>query len=161
MYRQIIMNSEDANFQRIIWRNSSDQPYDHYRLTTVAYGTASAPFLATKTLQKLGQQNEEEFPEAAHIIQNHFYVDDLMSGGDDLNESLKLQQQIIQILQSGGLELRKWASNHKDLLSNIPMHQQELNSVNLPEESQAIKTLGLNWNPINDFFLFSGSFTTC
>lgn len=154
MYRQILMHPKDSNFQRIIWRKSSDEPYDHYRLTTVAYGTASAPFLATKTLQKLGQENEEKFPEAAHIIQNHFYVDDLMSGGDNLEVSLRLQGEIIQILQSAGLELRKWASNHKDLLSNIPRHQQELNSVNLPEESQAIKTLGLNWNPINDFFYF-------
>lgn len=154
MYRQILMHPEDTNFQRILWRKSSDQPYDHYRLTTVAYGTASAPFLATKTLQQLGKENEENYPEAAHMIQNHFYVDDLMSGGNNLEEATNLQQQIIQILQSGGFELRKWASNQKELLSNIPIHQQELHSVNVPEESQAIKTLGLNWNPIHDFFYF-------
>jgi hypothetical protein len=47
MYRQVVVHPEDRDLQRILWRYSSEEPIQEYRLTTVTYGTSSAPFLAT------------------------------------------------------------------------------------------------------------------
>lgn len=51
MYRQIWVRKQDAEFQRIVWRDAEDKPIRDYKLTTVTFGTASAPYLATRALQ--------------------------------------------------------------------------------------------------------------
>ncbi|CAG7716987.1 unnamed protein product, partial [Allacma fusca] len=44
MYTHIWIHSDDYNYQRIIWRNRRTEPIQHYKLITVTYGEASAPF---------------------------------------------------------------------------------------------------------------------
>lgn len=79
----------------------------------MTYGTASAPYLATRVIQQVGKEAIDEFPEAAKIILRDFYVDDLMTGGDDLKQTQQLQQQVISILKDAGFDLRKWSSNNQ------------------------------------------------
>jgi len=45
----------------------------------LTYGTLSAPFLATRCLKKLANDNEQ-YPRAAQVLNNDFYFDDLSSG---------------------------------------------------------------------------------
>jgi hypothetical protein len=80
MYRQIVVHPQDRDLQRILWRYSTDKPIQEYRLTTVTYGTSSAPFLATHCLKKPADDNEQQYPRAAQVLSNDFYVDDLLSG---------------------------------------------------------------------------------
>jgi len=51
MYRQITVHQDDRNLQRILWRDK--QEIKEYRLNTVTYGLACAPFLAIRTLRQL------------------------------------------------------------------------------------------------------------
>jgi hypothetical protein len=60
--------------QRILWRYSTEDPIEEYRLTTVTYGTASAPFLATRCLKKLADDIQRQYPKAAEVLNNDFYV---------------------------------------------------------------------------------------
>jgi hypothetical protein len=62
MYRQIIVHPLDRDLQKILWRYSSEQPIQEYRLNTVTYGTSRATFLATCCLKKLAEYNQERFP---------------------------------------------------------------------------------------------------
>jgi len=80
MYRQVAMDPQDRNLQRILWRYSTNEPIQEYQLTTVIYGTASAPFLATRCLRKLAEYNLTSHPKAAQVLRDDFYVDDLISG---------------------------------------------------------------------------------
>ncbi|GFU95960.1 pro-Pol polyprotein [Trichonephila clavipes] len=57
MYRQITL--QDSDFQRIVWRNSPFKPNQDFRLTRLAYGTASAPYLAIKCLQQLALNEKQ------------------------------------------------------------------------------------------------------
>lgn len=52
MYRQILLDEEDQNYQRILWINNRTQKIEEYQLTTVTYGTSPAPFLAIETVVK-------------------------------------------------------------------------------------------------------------
>ena len=70
MYRQIIIHPQDRNLQRILWRHSSEQPIQEYQLTTVTYGTSAAPFLATRCLKKLADDNQRKYPKAAQVLSN-------------------------------------------------------------------------------------------
>lgn len=40
MYRQIWVRPQDAEYQRIVWRDSEKAPLCDYKLTTVTFGTA-------------------------------------------------------------------------------------------------------------------------
>lgn len=53
MYRQILLNKQQRDLQRIIWRESPHDNIEHFVLKTVTYGTSSAAYLATKSLQQL------------------------------------------------------------------------------------------------------------
>ncbi|GFX25928.1 uncharacterized protein TNCV_2899531 [Trichonephila clavipes] len=80
MFRQIKVHEEDVDWQRILWRDSPTEPIREYRLTTVTYGTSSAPFLSTRTLRQLAVDEQENYPAASRATLSHFYVDDLLSG---------------------------------------------------------------------------------
>ncbi|GFX85717.1 DUF1758 domain-containing protein [Trichonephila clavipes] len=80
MYRQIIIDQEDQNFQRIMWRESKDSRIREYKLCTVTYGTTSAPYLATRSLFQTGLDLERDDPAVSSLIKESFYIDDLMAG---------------------------------------------------------------------------------
>ncbi|XP_055522612.1 uncharacterized protein LOC129716801 [Wyeomyia smithii] len=62
MYRQIGVHPDDQPLQKILWRKNTSDPIATFQLQTVTYGTASAPFLATRTLVQLAEDEGEAFP---------------------------------------------------------------------------------------------------
>ncbi|GFU21901.1 integrase catalytic domain-containing protein [Trichonephila clavipes] len=72
MFRQIKVHEEDVDWQRILWRDSPTEPIREYRLTTVTYGTSSAPFLSTRTLRQLAIDEQENYPAASRATLSHF-----------------------------------------------------------------------------------------
>jgi hypothetical protein len=150
MYRQILIHTEDRNLQRILWRTSPDEHIKEYQLNTVTYGTACAPFLATRCLNKLADDNQEHYPQSAQAIHNDFYVDDLLSGSATIEAAIQLRDSITTVLQTAGLTLRKWASNSQPFLNDIPEESREsLQRLSL-DKKDIISTLGLHWLPKTD-----------
>jgi hypothetical protein len=127
MYCQIVVHPQGRDLQRILSRYSSEEPIQEYRLSTVTYGTTSAPFLATWCLKKLADDNQRHYPRAAQVLSNDFCVDDLLSGTSTLEEAIKVQQEVSALLHTAGLQLRKWASYHAAFLKTIPKELQEIN----------------------------------
>lgn len=156
MYRQIIVAPNDRPLQRILWRNSSADPIRTFQLNTVTYGTACAPYLATKTLQTLSQAGVSTHPEAAAILGRDFYMDDMLTGVDTISEGQRVCQQITDLLASGGFHLRKWASNNREIIKHLPENLLDERTIfEIDSNSAVIKTLGLKWNVSNDVFLFT------
>ncbi|GFX32018.1 integrase catalytic domain-containing protein [Trichonephila clavipes] len=122
----------------------ADAPVKTYKLATVTYGTVSAPFLATKTLRALADEEKAEFPDAADVICNDSYMDDILSGESTLEGAKKLQTRLSQLLQRGGFELHKWVSNSPELLKDL-----STSSYVFDKEFQdaPVKTLGMLWDP--------------
>ncbi|XP_071039853.1 uncharacterized protein [Parasteatoda tepidariorum] len=145
MYRQIRMNNEDSDFQRMFWRFNPDDDLQVYRLLTVTYGTACAPFLAVRTLKQLANDEEVSFPEASKVLQDEFYIDDLLSGADSIAEAKQLATDLNALLERGGFNLRKWASNCSEVFNNIPDHALACRDI-LIKETQSHKILVLFWN---------------
>ncbi|GFW89572.1 uncharacterized protein LOC103569155 [Trichonephila clavipes] len=90
----------EINFAWCLTDLQSPQPIQDFRLTRVAYDTASAPYLAIKCLQQLPLNEINNFPLASKEALNDFYVDDLMSVANSLSEALELQNQLTQMLSS-------------------------------------------------------------
>ena len=154
MYRQILVAPEDRPYQRIVWRENPKMPLKQFELVTVTYGTASAPFLARRSLLWLADRFRNEFPAAADIITNNTYMDDSFAGGDSLEEALLQKNELISLLKIGGFKLRKWVANKPELLSEIPKEDWNIPSSIIIEEEGSTKTLGLWWQPWEDFFHF-------
>ncbi|GFS78863.1 hypothetical protein NPIL_325681 [Nephila pilipes] len=66
--------------------------------------TVSAQFLATRTLKTLADEERVDFPDAADVIFNDIYMDDVLSGESTLEGAKRLQiNNISQLLLRGYL----------------------------------------------------------
>ncbi|XP_055590213.1 uncharacterized protein LOC129742346 [Uranotaenia lowii] len=156
MYRLVRVHPDDTGYQRIFWRENPKHPLQVLELTTVTYGTASAPFQATRCLIQLADDEGDKFPKVADILRHDCYVDDIMSGSDNIDEVIEIQRQLKAILLKGGFPVHKWCSNSTQLLDHIPVNEQETtkryDELNINE---AIKVLGVLWVPSTDQLLIA------
>ncbi|XP_068896106.1 uncharacterized protein [Tenebrio molitor] len=149
MFRQILMQESHRDYQRILWRDDQSKPLEMYRLKTVTYGTACAPFLAVRSLQQLAHENIQKYPLASKIILRDFYMDDLLTGTNSLNEAIQIRDEITSILKGGGFQLCKWASNCAELLPKSTDSSEISKFITLDLQADT-KTLGLLWNCATD-----------
>ncbi|GFW76694.1 uncharacterized protein TNCV_4944111 [Trichonephila clavipes] len=84
---------------RILWKESPEDPVKTFEMKTVTYGTVSAPFLARRTLLQLSRDEEKNFPLAAPILRENFYMDDVLCGAASLMEVKALKNQLSGILK--------------------------------------------------------------
>lgn len=154
MFRAIWVAPADQQLQQIVWRESPKQPIRSYQLTTVTYGTKAAPFLAMMTLKRLATDEREQFPEASKVLEESFYMDDLVHGTHTIENGKKLIADLKQLLKNGGFNLRKWSANNQELLEDISeQHNNDKIVFNFRTEN-TLKTLGLCWNSREDKFTF-------
>ncbi|GFW86480.1 integrase catalytic domain-containing protein [Trichonephila clavipes] len=99
-------------------KHDADAPVKTYKLATVTYGTVSAPFLATRTLKALADEEKAEFPDAADVICNDSYMDDILSGESTLRVLKNSKPDYLNYYRSG-FELHKWVSNSPELLKRF------------------------------------------
>ncbi|GFW03952.1 integrase catalytic domain-containing protein [Trichonephila clavipes] len=150
MYRQILINPDQQDLQRIIWKHGLDAEILTYRLKTVTYGLSNAPFLAIRTLQQLANDEKSRFPLASETLLYDTYMDDIVSGAPDLETAQQLQSQLKDALQSCGMNLHKWSSNSPELLnSSLSSDLEHSFSTDI---DLSVKTLGISWKPFEDCF---------
>ncbi|XP_063545181.1 uncharacterized protein LOC134753270 [Cydia strobilella] len=152
MYRQIYVREDQRSLQQILWRSDPTQPINQYKLNTVTYGTASAPWLATRTLKQLGIDCKDEL--ARETILHDFYVDDYITGHDNEQTLIHTCQNVISELEPAHFHLRKWRSNKPSILNQIINENNYDDLLNLNNDEYA-KTLGLLWACKRDTLLFS------
>lgn len=154
MYRQINIADDQQDLQRIIWRESPNLPLSEYKLKTITYGTANAPYLAIRTLFQLASDENIGYPRACEVIKNCFYVDDVMHGAHDINELIEIYNELRAVMSNAGMNLRKWTANSDAFLNMIPESDRELTFNN-----NTVKALGLRWNPITDNLKYKVNFS--
>ena len=59
------------------------EPITDYRLLTVTYGTAAAPYLALRVLEQLKDDEGAEFPLAVPVLRHQTYVDNCAFGAKE------------------------------------------------------------------------------
>lgn len=158
MYRQVKVTESDSDFQRILWRDETGS-LQHYRLLRITFGTASAPYLAVRALQQLAHDEGEDLKAASERVLRDFYMDDLMTGCQTVEEGLKIYKEINEMMIRGGFELQKWVSSDGDLLERmgkVKGEQEGKLEIGSEKESEKVmKVLGLTWNNATDEFEYS------
>ncbi|XP_029156123.1 uncharacterized protein LOC114946183 [Nylanderia fulva] len=151
MFRQIRVHPKDIDYQRILWRPTEDATIQHYRLLTVTYGLAPAPYLAMRVLKQLALDEGVNYPAAVPILNESIYVDDTLFGANDIQTLTDTRDQVISLMKSGGFQLRKWASNTIELLKDFSTDKSDVTD-HLILNNESLKVLGLSWIPAEDSF---------
>ncbi|GBM56072.1 hypothetical protein AVEN_263000-1 [Araneus ventricosus] len=156
MYRQILIDPNQQDLQRIVWKTGPNAEISAYCLKTVTYGMSNAPFLAIRTLQQLAEDEKSRFPLASEVLLHDTYMDDIVSGAPDLEIARRLQSQLRDALKSCGMTLHKWSSNSPELLLNSSLSTDVEHSFSV-DTDLSVKTLGISWKPFQDRFVFKVS----
>ncbi|XP_025155722.1 uncharacterized protein LOC112588808 [Harpegnathos saltator] len=102
-------------------------------------------------LKYLADAYQEKYPIGSVRVKRDFYVDDLLTGADTIFETKTAHDEIIAILQLGALKLRKWASNHPELLKSLNDASEKIVTIN---DGADFSVLGVQWNQEKDFLHF-------
>lgn len=153
MYRQVSIDPKQRPLQRILWRADPTEPLKTYELNTVTYGQAAASFLSIRCLFQLAQEIEDCNPRIAAIIKHDFYVDDLLTGANSLEEAQQLCREISSVLKSGCFNLRKWCSNKPEVLADLEPCDLAYDILKFSVDDKT-HTLGLIWKCHNDQLMF-------
>ncbi|KAL7726106.1 hypothetical protein ACLKA6_010153 [Drosophila palustris] len=147
MYRCVRMSHPDEYLQCILWREDPSHELKAYKLDTVTYGTKPAAFLAIRAMHQLSFDEEHDFPIGAKIVRRDFYVDDLMSGGDTVDEVKEIRRQVKDLLLRGHFPIRKWCSNDPAALEGEPECDRE-KLFKLHDDTDLIKKTSLRDNVV-------------
>ena len=113
----------DRNLHQLYWRSDPSEPITKWRLTRVIYGVASSSYHAIRALRESVDKAPNQTCRDA--ILNSFYVDDVLGGASSPNEAVSLYKDITTTLASRGMPIRKWASNSKQVMNEIPVELHE------------------------------------
>nr|CAH7712888.1 unnamed protein product [Callosobruchus chinensis] len=106
------------------------------------------------TKRNLAHENRDKYPKIAKMIETDFYVDDLLTGCDTVEDLKQMSKLIHEILNQGCFKLRKFYSNNSEVLDSIVDNDGLSKIVNF-NESDTAKTLGLMWCPSSDKLIYS------
>ena len=121
-----------------------------YVKTVLTFGDKPAPAMAQIALRKTAQENKAGYPEAAEVLTNNTYMDDICESVDTKKEARKLTNDIDTVLKTGGFRVKEWISN-KILKEKVNGDaEKEINIFKGDEE----KVLGTLWNFKTDKFHF-------
>ena len=151
MYHRILIPERDQHVHRFLWRNmETDREPVTYVKTVLTFGDKPAPAMAQIALRKTAQENKAGYPEAAEVLTNNTYMDDICESVDTEKEARKLTNDIDTVLKTGGFRVKEWISN-KILKEKVNGDaEKEINIFKGDEE----KVLGTLWNFKTDKFHF-------
>ena len=122
-------------------------------MTRVTFGVAALSFAANMAVKQNAQDFGLEYPMAAQTVETSFYVDNCLTGADDVETAIILQRQLCDLFTCGGYLLRNWNWNNNQVLEHIPHELLESSNVHAISDVNAYtKTLGLEWNTVTDTF---------
>ena len=144
-FLQIRIRESERNVLRFHWVNSLEsRNIEILRFTRLVFGLTQSPFILQGSLKKHFENYRGSFKELIKIIEDDMYVDDLVTGGNNLEEVKEIKQNSVQLFKKGGFNLYKWNSNVSELESENS-NQSELTYAKqvLNQGSNETKILGL------------------
>ncbi|GFX57950.1 integrase catalytic domain-containing protein [Trichonephila clavipes] len=157
-FLQICLADEHKDAVRFLW--SDDEPCVHkrpklqvYRFNRVNFGVISSPFLLAATIRHHIEKYKHEFPDTVELLDRNFYVDDLISGGNEFEEALQTSRRAKNIIEAAGMDLRKWITNDANLMEQWKKENFNVHPVHetVSLGANGTKVLGLSWNTNEDY----------
>ena len=151
-FLQIRIAEQDRDAMRLHWLNDLEtRKIAEYRLTRAIFGGGPSPFLLGAAIAEHLKQYEEKQLKVVEEIRDSLYVDDIISGGDEISKLYDMKWQMINIFKDGGFQLHKWHSNAAELEDCISSDEaQTYADESLGARNKEASILGLKWNKNQD-----------
>ncbi|GFX73913.1 uncharacterized protein TNCV_397241 [Trichonephila clavipes] len=158
-FLQISLRDEDRDAVRFLFPdikpNQTDpNKFQVYRFKRVMFGVNVSPFLLSATIKHHIENYREQYPAATEMLDTCLYVDDVISGADDISQALKVSKDAETIMKNASMKLRKWNSNDQTLMRTWEREGLETHPRH-PDDSSKIpssKVLGIPWDVVHDYF---------
>ncbi|XP_068675312.1 uncharacterized protein [Montipora foliosa] len=149
MYHRIRIPEADQHVHRFLWRNlQTDREPDVYVTTVLTFGDKPAPAMAQIALRKTADEARKDFPEAAQVLKDNTYMDDICDSVCAEEEARELTKCIDSVLETGGFKVKGWLSNK----ANSNTDQEERKEAAILQGVNEEKVLGVVWNNHTDMF---------
>ncbi len=121
MFHQVQLLPEEQPLLRFIWRDMKrNNPPEVFQWQVLPFGTVCSPCCATFALQRHARDHGGPGEGIQHSVERCFYVDNCLQSVHTANEAKELVDRLMEVLASGGFELRQWACNIPDVLRHLP-----------------------------------------
>ena len=156
MFLQCGINEKDRNLLRILWFKDHDLngPIVTFRFKRLPYGLNCSMSMANYCLKKTVDENVVgASTQTLNAAADSFYVDDGLVSCPNVESAGTVAQELTQLLQSGGFELRKFVSNAPEVLRYIDSSRVANGDVCKEVTDSKVsecKVLGLHWDPVAD-----------
>ena len=77
-------------------------------MTSVSFGDKPAGNIAITALHETAKMGERQYPEAAEIVLNNSYVDDITDSIDTLAKATRITREIDKLIGEGGFQVKEW-----------------------------------------------------
>lgn len=153
MYRAVKLSESDQDFHRFVWRQTPDEPLQDYRMTRETFGVSASFFAANMAVKHNALDFALQYPLAAKIVDDSFYVDDTLTGANSVEEAIETQIQLQGLFSQAGFLLHKWNSSESAVLQYISPDLLDFNSTYvISDPDEYTKTLGFEWKTNMDHF---------
>uniref|UniRef100_A0A8D9B3Q3 Integrase catalytic domain-containing protein n=1 Tax=Cacopsylla melanoneura TaxID=428564 RepID=A0A8D9B3Q3_9HEMI len=153
MFLQIMVNDNDCNYQKLLWRFSSCEPLTIYEMKVVIFGMRSSPYLAQRTVRHLFNDEIVNYPGATGILES-LYMDDCVASFPSVEKTKLFYHDVVNLFKSGGFTFTKWVSNSMDVMNDIPESDQLTKLISFDSGNDKVKILGMLWDARGDFLHF-------
>ena len=155
MFLQVKLAPEDRDVHRYLWRDLQPNEVPKvYRMQRLTFGVNASPFLAIATVHAHVNKYKEMSPYAVEEILQNMYVDDCLTRAYTVDSTLKLQQEMSEIMMTGAFNLTKWASNSELVMDAIDPAKRASSPFVEFNPSDPLKALGVPWDLNSDHFRF-------
>ena len=160
----------DRDCLRFLW---PENPHDVnsevvvYRFSRVVFGLNASPFLLNGTMRHHFNKYLSVDPQFVEKMISSFYVDDLVTGENSVENALELKSKARARLSEGGFTLRKWVTNSDELRQELEKNESSgqgsedesyaKSSLGVVTTKGSHKVLGMSWDIEHDMFQFDFS----
>ena len=138
MFHKVGVDPNNCDGPRFLWwpnGNLQAEPKE-YRMKNHIFGATASPSCANFCLKKTATLNQEDYDtETMRTVDKNMYVDDLMKSVNTTDLAIRFVNQLHEILAKAGFRLRKWFSNDRKVLEEIPESDRADSAKNLDSES--------------------------
>ena len=145
-FYQIEVDPLDRSAMRYLWWEDEEMKKTVVIEALVhIFGAASSPAVANYVLRHHAENIRSRYPEEVYwTILLCFYVDDLLTSVDTVEEAKNLKEMLIESLKLGGFDLLKWRSNYPELSDESI---EKLDSPIAPTQASTHDSAGTNPSP--------------
>ena len=153
-FLQIRIRETERDALRFHWTTKNGE-LRILRFTRVLFGLVSSPFLLGGVMIASHLERwKRERPDDVEEQERYLYVDDIISGGESVEQGKARKEAATVILEDATFKLHKWASNVSALEDNDveseAIEDQTAAKQQLGVNPQESKILGLPWNKASD-----------